>query len=156
MLDHEDGHAFPLEPPQQRHHALRLDGAEAGHQLVEQQEVRLGRERARQLQALAIHQRERRGWHVPTATEADEREQPFGLGGGRRAALPRAAVEAADQHVLERGEPGERPDVLKRARDALGADAVGRPARDVAAGHTDAAGVRTERAGDQVEESGLP
>src|SRR3989441_13249670 len=48
------------------------------------------------------------------------------------------------------------PDVLKRARDALGADAVGRPARDVAAGQADAPGVRTERAGDQVEESGLP
>jgi len=46
--------------------------------------------------------------------------------------------------------------VLEGARDPLGADAVGRPAGDVASGEADAPRVGAERARDQVEEGGFP
>src|SRR5206468_1132950 len=98
------------------------------HELVEQEEPRGGGERARELQALLVDQRELRRETVRLALEADEREQTLGLRRGRGRLAAGAPVETPDAHVVEGREPGERPHELERPRDALGAHTVGRPA----------------------------
>jgi len=111
---------------------------------------------ARELQALPVHEREGEGRQVASPSEADQGEQSLCARPRRRAALARATVEPADEHVFECCEATERSHVLEGARDPLGADPVGRPAGDVPAGESNAPRVGPERARDQVEEGGFP
>src|SRR5213595_425341 len=97
----------------QRHGALGLRRVEPGHELVEQEEPRGGGERARELQALLVDQRELRRETVRLALEADEREQTLGLRRGRARLAAGAPVETPDAHVVEGREPGERPHELE-------------------------------------------
>ena len=86
--------------------------------LVEQQQARLGGERARQLQPLALEQRQRAGAAVgggrsPVCSSiAPQALDHLGL-------APVAAEGGADQQVLEDGE------VLERLRDLEGAGDAG-------------------------------
>ena len=118
--------------------------------------LRRGGQGARQLEALAVDERELRGRHVARAAaarpaRADGRPRPS----RRRAAWRVAAVEPADEDVLARGEPGEGADELEGAGDAPSADPVRREPADGVAGEADLAGVGSQRAGDQVEQRGL-
>src|SRR6266849_1933914 len=61
----------------------------------------------------------------------------------------------ADQHVLQRRQAREEPDVLVGAGDAEGGDAVGRQPVDPLASQYDASARRAEQAGDDVEQRGL-
>jgi len=155
VLDHQERDALAPEPPDQRHGALGLRRVEPGHQLVEQQEPRRGGERARQLEALEVDQRELRRQAVRLALQAHECEQTLGLPHPRARVAAGAAVETPHEHVVESGEPGERSSALERARDTLGAHAVRREAGDVAIVEADRAGVRLEGPRDQVEERRL-
>src|SRR5258707_2999305 len=69
-------------------------------------------------------------------------------------ALP-ISVEAADPHVVERGEPGEGPDELEGAGHAARAEPVWRQPGHIAALEPDAPAIGAQGAGDQVEERGL-
>src|SRR5688572_24375394 len=51
VLDHEDGRPLRLQPAYEGHGGRRLHGIEAGHELVEQEQMRRGRQRARQLRS---------------------------------------------------------------------------------------------------------
>src|SRR5437773_2090998 len=119
------------------------------------EDPRGGGERARELQALLVDQRELRRETVRLALEADEREQTLGLRRGRARLAAGAPVETPDAHVVEGREPGERPHELERPRDALGAHTVGRPAGDITVAEADRAAVRHQGPGDQVEERRL-
>src|SRR5207237_7928869 len=70
-------------------------------------------------------------------------------------APPPATVEAADEHVLARGEVPERAHELERARDAARAHAMRREPGDVGAAQANAPGVGRERPRDEVEERRL-
>src|SRR5207245_2228336 len=83
---------------------------------VEQEEPRGGGERARELQALVVDQRELRRETVRLTLEADEREQTLGLRRGRARLAAGAPVETPDAHVVEGRAPGERPHEQERQR----------------------------------------
>ncbi len=61
----------------------------------------------------------------------------------------------ADHHVVERGQVGEQPQVLEGARDAGVHDRLRPQAVEPAAAKRDAALVRLQEAGDDVEDRGL-
>src|SRR6185436_5537757 len=103
--------------------------------------------------ALAIHQGERGRRGTGPALETHQREEAGRLVTGAGAAL--AAVEAADPHVVERGEPGEGADELEGAGHPARAEPVrGKPGH-VTPVEPDAAPIRPQGARDQVEERGL-
>lgn len=58
MLDHEDGDAVVADRPDHRNDVADLGRVEPGQHFVEKQKLRLGRQRARQLQALASGHRQ--------------------------------------------------------------------------------------------------
>ena len=76
-----------------RHHVAHLGRVEAGQHLVEQQQLRLDRERARELQPLAARDREarRRGWSSIGAQADLVRDL---LGGGERIGAARRDADA--------------------------------------------------------------
>src|SRR5882672_1825365 len=149
-------------------HVLFLLDVHAGHGLVEQQELRLGGQRPRQLHALlqAIGQRARRR----LADGLDLQEVDDALDGGAvgqllgaRGAPPErvgedvaAHLEQAPRHdVVEHAHALEEGDVLEGARDAERRH-VGRPqARAVGAGEADTALGGLVEAADDVEQRGL-
>ena len=109
VLDQHDGDFLP-QFLQQRHHARRFGDAEAGHRLVEQQQLRLGGERDREfeLALLAVAQFGHR--HVGALGEPDPRQRRL-----RRVAqmllLAGIAPEAERVAVMR----------LRRQRDIVGA-----------------------------------
>src|SRR5690606_3401057 len=134
-----------------------------GRGLVEQQQARAGRERARDLEPALLAVGQRVGARLREALEAELREQ---LARARRVLLLAAppagpaqdvgdarALPAAERrlHVVEHAEPGEQADVLEGARDAEPADAVRALAADLAAREDDAPRARRVDAGDDVE-----
>ncbi len=138
---------------QDRDHAVGLGRAQARHHLVEQQQLRLGGERARDLQPLAVGQRERRGALAALVVEVEPAQHLVRV----RARIARVAAmqqRADDDIVLDR-ERRERPHDLEGAADAAPADLVGRQAVDALAGESDRAAVGRVDAGDHVEQSGL-
>ena len=61
VLDHDDGHARVADASDQVHRRHHLRGIQPREQLVEQQQLGMGRQRTRQLQPLSVYQRERPG-----------------------------------------------------------------------------------------------
>ena len=103
--------------------------------LVEQQHRGSRGQGPGQLEALAIEQVEAPAAHVGLAQHAGALER---LDRGRLATAPADAAppgdrRCADEHVLEHGQPDERPRDLRRAADAEPAAAVRRQPRHVAA-----------------------
>ena len=132
MLDHEDGDAALADAQQQLPELGRLLRVQAGGRLVEQQQLRLGGERAGQLDPALQAIGEAAGRLVRQVREADEVEQ-LQRTRARRGFLPRArrasaSSEAkkpffirrvpAEQHVVEHGQVGEEAQVLEGAADA--------------------------------------
>ena len=118
--------------------------------LVEEEHARLGRERARQLEALALAGGERPRVLVRLLRQPDAVEQ---LAGAR----PRVpdfvqAGERAHHHVVDDGEARERPELLECARDAQAAHVVGRETRETRSIQVDRAGVGAIEAADDLEE----
>src|SRR5262249_6318731 len=140
----------------------------AGRGLVEQQQLGLERQRARDLQAALVPIGEIARALVGTVGKTDQLQQCFGPASRLTLLRPwrgqpdHAAHEAArrphvtrDHHVLKGRELAEQANVLKRARDAEGGDAVRRQACDVAALVAQAAGRGRGEAGDEVEQRRL-
>ena len=103
--------------PHQLDHAADLGLVEPGHHLVEQDELRLERERARDLQAAPLAQRQLAGADVGAVRQADLSQHRVAR--GRAASCSGAVVqEGADHHVLERGQRDQRLGDLEGAADA--------------------------------------
>ena len=154
MFDQQDGEAgADIEVAQEGHHHVDLGGAQAGHHLVEQQELRFGRQRPRYFEALAVGQGEALGRLMTPVVQA-EPLQDVGSGGAC-VAERRPAVESADRDVLQHAQPLEGLHDLEGAADARVADEVGPEARDLPAVQADGAGIGAVDAGDHVEDRGL-
>ena len=105
---------------------MLLDGADQflafafgqpARDLVEQQQARTGRERARHFQPLAFEQRERAGRHIGARQQMRAIEN-LAAGIDHVALALAAAIDRADQKILEHGEVLERMRDLVRAADA--------------------------------------
>ena len=119
---------------------------EAAGRLVEQQQLRPRRERARQLDALLQPERQVGDAAVRDIGEVEKLDQLPGDVGERLLLAPRpgklqrigeeiGAAErmAADAHIVEHRHGAEQREVLERAADADVGDAVRRPVEDAAA-----------------------
>ncbi len=149
---------------QQRHHARRFGDAQSGHRLVEQQQLRFGGERDRELELalLAMAQfgrpARRRAGSSPTRVERGARrvaQLPF---------LARIAPETEgvtvmglrrQRDIVERGEIGQQRGDLERARQPERAAPIGRQPGDVPAGEVDGAGIRQQLPGELADQRGL-
>ena len=127
---------------QQLHHARRLGDAEAGHRLVEQQQLRLGGERHRQLEfaLLAMAQFARRATSGAMSEPDALQRGPRGVAQVRLLAgvAPEAEGVAVmrlrrQRDIVDRGEVRQQRGDLERARQPERAAALGRQAGDVAA-----------------------
>ena len=143
VLDEEDRVALRRDLPDERRHRLDLDRVHPGGRLVEQEQLRLGGERAGDLDPplLAVgevlHPLAHGGRRARPARGAPPRAR--GPPAPRRAAAgsprSRAASDSlpaqvlADDDVVARGQLREEPDVLEGARDAERGDAVRARAR---------------------------
>ena len=118
-------------PPEQRGHLGRLHRVHAGRRLVEQEQLGLAGEGARDLQPALVAVGQVASRLVLEALEPHEGEPPSGLRLGFLllapvARQPQGGVEGrrveprvhADHHVLERGHGLKEPDVLERSAQA--------------------------------------
>jgi hypothetical protein len=154
VLDPDDGDAAAAGGAHHLDQLHDLRVGEAAGDLVQQQQPRPRRQRAGQLQALALQQAELAGEPVRLAPQAGPVEHRGGQGEAPLAARA-SALLGGDQHVLEHGHVLERPRHLPGPADA-------EPAADrrVQVGHgqpieADLAGVRGQLAGDDPEQAGL-
>ena len=146
-----------------------LAHVEAGGRLVEEQQVRVGRQGAGQLDGRAAGRRRgsgrpaRPGWPTPTTSSASRARRAMatllapGRGQVEQAGHePGAAPHVgADHDVLQRGHAGEEPEVLEGAGHAAGGHLVRRPAVERHALEPHLARVGDGHAGEQVEEGRL-
>src|SRR5205807_3647966 len=99
--------------------------------------------------------RERAGFALRKVRDAELAEQ-------RSRMVTRAAArhllrgERADLDVLQRGQPGEQPDVLEGADHACARDTMARAAAERPTVQQDPAGARRVDAGDAVQQRRLP
>ena len=146
----------------------RLRGIHAGGGLVEREQLRLGGEGARNLEAPLVPVREAARGIVGARPDADVLEKlesaAFDLAlffqrfpvfqdraehSGTRARVP------PDHDVFERGEVGEQADVLEGARDAGDGYPIGREAGDIAPVEEEAACVGPVDSGEEIEQRRL-
>ena len=131
VLDHHDGDAAVAQASDHRHDVADLGRVQSGQHLVEQQELRLGRQRTREFQPLAAGDGQRIGRPVEHVGETDLARDLFG--GGERG-LARAVMQMrADQDVLAHREAGEGLHDLEGAGDAAPRQPMRRLAGDVLA-----------------------
>ena len=143
VLDPHDGDAAASQLEDRADQLLRLGVGQPAADLVEQQQRRLGRQRARKLEPLAVEQAERLGAAVGDAGHAAQLERRDGVLIGLVAAEI-GAMRGGDEDVLERRHAAERLWNLVRAHEPEPAALRGRARRDVRAPEFDAAGVRRE------------
>jgi hypothetical protein len=136
-----------------RDHLADLLRVQAGQHLVEQQQLRLRRQRAGQLQPLAAGHGEVGGGLVELRRQAHALRH--GLGRGQRGGAPRLVQVRADGDVLAHGLRGEGLHDLEGARQALSGIEVRRAAGDVLPVELDAAAVGDQEARHQREQRGL-
>ena len=140
----------------------------AGHRLVEQQQVRLGADRARHLDALAHAVGERAHRRLEDLGQApqggDAVDDALLLGELlARARQPEAAGEearprepmTAEQEVLAHARGGRQREVLERAADPQRGDLRRPPRREVVVAVCHAAGARAVDAGEHIEKRRL-
>ncbi len=154
MLDQQDGQAgLPIERGEDRDHPVGLGRAQAGHHLVEQQEFWIGRDRARDLETLAVRQREGGGGLRALVEEIEPGQHVVRM--PARGGDVGAPQERADDDVVLDRERRKRPHDLERASHTAPAHRVGRQPIDALAAEGDRSGVGRKHAGDHVEERGL-
>ena len=157
VLDQQDRHPFAGQRPQQRDEVARLNVAQTGSGLVEQQQARPHCEGAAHLAQSNQSRRERVGPFVGAVPQPDPVENCLGVGGriGVEVVSPPPADLGRDENVLACGERPERFDVLERTSDAE-AGALPRPGmRDVVFVEGDGAAAALLQSGDGVEDRGL-
>ena len=132
---------------------LRLDRRQPGQHFVEQQQFRLGRQRARDLEPALFGRDQIAGQHVGARAEAAKFQHLVRLAAG--IAHHGGADQRADDDVVDDRHGLEALDDLEGAADAALA-ALGRRQRgDVLAVEDDRALGRRQHAGDQVEQRRL-
>ncbi len=145
-----------------------LGGVHACRGLVEREQLRFRRERARDLEPALVAVGQMLGQAVGALGNADIVEQLVGALVDRRLLGARAGIArncapdagvrthvAADHHVLERGQVAEEPDVLERARDPARRDVVGLQIRQWIAVERELAAVWPIDAGQHIEQRRL-
>src|SRR5262249_15953974 len=151
VLDQDDGEVeIGDEAAQQPHERACLALGHAGGRLVQQQELGLGGQRARQLEPPAVTIRKvarddiRVGLKANAVEQAEGARRQLRLGPAEarvvREDVPQTERDARvhpDQNVLEGGHVGEEPDVLERPANAESRDLVGAQAEErlTAEGH---------------------
>src|SRR5712692_2836078 len=157
VLDQQDCHAGGMYRPDHLERLVDLDVVEPRHDLVQQQQLRPGRHRARDLEPLAIGDRERRDRLIGLGLEADQRQHIIRQREGLLDPSPRvrAPEQRSDPHVLTRGHRAERLDDLERAADPKPGDPVRRHAGDRRAVQLDVAAVEVINAADAVQQRRL-
>ena len=111
---------------------LELGGIETGEPFIEQQQLRSGRQSARQLDPLLIDVGQLRAGKIALAGQADTFEQSIGLPRGDRGSLWMAAEHPSDHDVFAGGHSLQDSDQLKRARDPRATDFERPPAEEIA------------------------
>jgi len=159
MIDNKDGEALRCDALEQFVQVELFGRVEAGRGLVEQQQRRIGGERAGNLNQALMAVGEARDQFVGTRAEADEGERLHrALGQRGIAALADHGVAAtlgADLDVFERGHRAEQADVLERAAEAGGGAQMWRLVGDVGAVEYDPARSRLVETGEHVQRRGL-
>ena len=133
---------------------LYLAGAEPGKRLVEQKQLRPGRERPRDLEPAEIAV----GQHVDERSrlwrQAHVLEHRVGAG-ARMPLVSHARGEAGDLDVLEHAHAEEGPGELEGAGEPAVDDAIGRQAEKRPSVELHLARIRGYEAGEQIEERRL-
>ena len=182
VLDQQDRQPFGLQLGDQPLHLRRLGRIHAGRRLVEQQQTRLQRQRARDLDAAAIGVGQAVGRLVdarqqPLAetrqdgphlfaqsfllglyrSRSQQRQSQFQQRTDQRCRRPDGAQPRmrADQDVLHHAEIAEDTAKLERARDATGRQFLRRKTGDDLPIETDLAGIGPVEPGHEIEQRGL-
>ena len=129
------------------------DGLSPAKHLIEQQQFRLGRKRARKLEPLAPGDGQRIGRPVEHVAQADVAADLLGDASARRRAP--VVQMRADQDIVAHRQAGKRLHDLEGAGDAAPRQPMRRLAGDVFAGIADRAFARREEAGDDGKQRGL-
>ena len=143
VLDPDDRHAARTDLLDRLDELEHLGFGEPAGDLVEQQHARLGGQRPGEFEPLAV-----RAGSADPATRLALSSMPASSRARRRrprrvpSTAGRGAERAADEHVLEHGEPLERSRDLRGATDPATAPRVGRLPGDVVPGETDRAACR--------------
>ena len=125
MFNHDDGNALATDPADQLDSGLQFDRIEAGKPFVEQQELRMGRDRASQLRALLVDIGQLRPLKIGASSETDPLQQRVRLADGDRRAYRLAAEHAAEHDVLARSHVRQHAHDLEGPRDSGAADSEG-------------------------------
>ncbi len=167
VLDEQDREALYQKTADERAKRGGLCRVHAGGRLVQDQEARLRRESASDLESSLIAVRQLTGQGVrasPAETDAiDQRERERAMGIRH---CPRTrhdpgkhvgahASMSTDEDVLLDRETFEHADALERARDAERRETMRGKTRDVRPGETDRAAVGSDDARDEIDERGL-
>ena len=158
VLDDDERDATSVDGANEIERLLDLGGIEAGHHLVEQQDLRIERERLGDLEPLAIGNRQLACGSIRNARETDGLEQLLRAldRAQRRASPPIAAIHCPDRDVLTHAQARERLHDLERTRDAESADPVrGQHVGDTPASELDAAPSRPKNARDEIHQRRL-
>ena len=130
-------------------------GLSSGEPFVQQEELRAGRQRAGEFDALLVDIGELRADELGPVRETDPVEEGVGLG-QRRGGICRIAAEHPAEHdVLARRRAGKDAHELERPGDASAAYLEGSDADDLIALKDDRPGVRRQFSSDEVEDGGL-
>src|SRR5258708_19234083 len=154
VLDDQDRDPAGVDLADDLDRFLDLGRVEPREVLVEKQQIRLGVQRPRHLQALAQAQGQAAGGGVAPTLHLRK--------GDRLPRFPTRLFRAVrarkgrGHEVLEDGEAGQRPHDLERAGQAQPADLVGLAAVDPGSPEEDPSARGREVAVDQVEDGGLP
>src|SRR4249920_115757 len=160
VLDEDDGDAALVEPDEQVDDVVDFRLREPGHGLVGDQELRVRRHSARELELAHLHLREVARKLRRLVGERDQLQQLGAAlierGRRQRGTGPRIdGVEQRYPQVVGDREGRERPRQLEAARHAAAGALVGEQAVDDLAVKTHRAGLVGERAADAVDECRL-
>src|SRR5438067_5004172 len=153
MIRYEYADAALLEEPNDALDVEHRDRVDAGERLVEQDERRLGAERARDLEAPALAARERDGGVLAQVGDVQVFQE---LGEARLDLLAREALQLEDRlHVLLHRQAAEHRVLLRQVGDAQARAPVDRQVRELGLVEVDVAGVDRNQPDDHVEAGGL-
>src|SRR5207253_7951665 len=158
----DDGHAGRHRRAERFEHGCRGLRVEARHRLVGQDDLGVLRERARDGDALLLAAGQLVRARAGPVEEADrvqasKRQLAIGTGEGAQAHAPRRHLgQAADLHVLQRGQPADQVELLEDQRQLSARQAeLARALPDVAPGDVDRAAVGSREPGEAAKEGGL-
>ena len=130
-------------------------GFESGEPFVEQEDLRIGGERPRQLHALLIDVGQGRYRRARGIRQAHALQQRVRVVVELLAPAPRMPENAASRDIFQRRHRRQHAHELKSAGDALSGDVAGAAAGDRFAVNADLARGRFQRAGNQIHHRGL-